>query len=312
MAEDILSKLKSTDRTLVLGTSGGGKSNGVFHYLDYLSKKNIPFLVWDHHNEYGGLKGVQYIKRVPPRPWELLKFNIPIIIQPGGTIEYRQKLLSKLLTDLIKHPRTKIPWVLIIEEGHNYAPANKNPPCKDKLVTIYKEGRKWGYGCVTITQNVVGIDSEMIMEAQQVIIFRLIFSTPYLDKKLVKMTQDKNIMLKSRNLEVGQALFINRSGNITGPVKFPLRNDKTGGHTLETISVKGHPELLKEYLGKPPTQKEQTEPQEDNTLVIAAATIIIIIILIAAMVGVAYHFTKEPAEVNDGQTDNPNPSTTPF
>lgn len=75
----------------------------------------------------------------------------------------RMFVVTRLLTELVAWMRTQpgsssLRALLYMDEVFGYFPPTANPPCKKPMLTLLKQARAYGVGCVLSTQNPVDLD----------------------------------------------------------------------------------------------------------------------------------------------------------
>src|SRR6056297_3393766 len=129
-----------TGRGFVTGKSGSGKSNTASVMIENLLSKNFPVLIVDTDGEYYGLKEQFELLHagadeecdivVSPEHAEklahlALEQNVPIILDVSGYLE--EDTANELLLEVVKQlfakeKRLKKPFLLVVEECHEYIP----------------------------------------------------------------------------------------------------------------------------------------------------------------------------------------------
>lgn len=68
-------------------------------------------------------------------------------------------LLNEILTWVRTQPGTSsLRAILYMDEVYGYFPPTKNPPSKTPMLTLLKQARAYGFGCILATQNPVDLD----------------------------------------------------------------------------------------------------------------------------------------------------------
>jgi len=75
----------------------------------------------------------------------------------------RMFVVTRLLTEIVSWMRTQpgspsLRALLYMDEVFGYFPPTENPPCKRPMLTLLKQARAYGVGCVLSTQNPVDLD----------------------------------------------------------------------------------------------------------------------------------------------------------
>lgn len=75
----------------------------------------------------------------------------------------RMFVVTRLLTEIVSWMRTQsgspsLRALVYMDEVFGYFPPTENPPCKRPMLTLLKQARAYGVGCVLATQNPVDLD----------------------------------------------------------------------------------------------------------------------------------------------------------
>ncbi|XVH31029.1 helicase HerA domain-containing protein [Haloferacaceae archaeon DSL9] len=181
-----------TGRGFVTGKSGSGKSNTASVIIENLLSNNFPVLIVDTDGEYYGLKEAYEILhvgadeecdiQVSPEHAEkiaslALEQNVPIILDVSGYLDDAdaQELLLNTARHLFaKEKKLKKPFLLVIEECHEYIPEKGGMGEAGKmLIKIGKRGRKHGLGILGISQRPADVKKDYITQCDWLVWHRL-------------------------------------------------------------------------------------------------------------------------------------------
>ncbi|RLM72947.1 ATP-binding protein [Halorubrum sp. Atlit-26R] len=172
-----------TGRSFITGKSGSGKSNTASVVIENLLDSGFPVLIVDTDGEYYGLKEEYEILHagaddecdivVSPEHAEklanlALEQNVPIILDVSGYLE--EETANELLLEVVKQlfakeKRLKKPFLLVIEECHEYIPEGGGMDETGKmLIKVGKRGRKHGLGIVGISQRPADVKKDFITQ----------------------------------------------------------------------------------------------------------------------------------------------------
>ncbi|KAB1196475.1 MULTISPECIES: ATP-binding protein [Haloferax] len=181
-----------TGRGFITGKSGSGKSNTASVMIENLLSSNFPVLIVDTDGEYYGLKqefellhaGADHecdIQVSPEHAERLatlaLEQNVPIILDVSGYLD--DSAADELVTEVAKHlfakeKRLKKPFLMLIEECHEYIPEKGGMDEAGKmLIKIGKRGRKHGLGVVGISQRPADVKKDFITQCDWLVWHRL-------------------------------------------------------------------------------------------------------------------------------------------
>ena len=172
-----------TGRGFITGKSGSGKSNTASVVAEKLLNSAFGLLIVDVDGEYYGLKEEYEILHagadeecdivVSPEHAEklatlALEQNVPIILDVSGYLE--ESVANELLLAVTKHlfakeKRLKKPFLLVVEECHEYIPEGGGMNETGKmLIKVGKRGRKHGLGIVGISQRPADVKKDFITQ----------------------------------------------------------------------------------------------------------------------------------------------------
>ncbi|MFC7325303.1 ATP-binding protein [Halorubrum rutilum] len=172
-----------TGRSFITGKSGSGKSNTASVVIENLLSNGFPVMIVDTDGEYYGLKEEYEILHagaddecdivVSPEHAEkiaelALEQNVPIILDVSGYLE--EETANELLLEVVrqlfaKEKRLKKPFLLVVEECHEYIPEGGGMDETGKmLIKVGKRGRKHGLGVVGISQRPADVKKDFITQ----------------------------------------------------------------------------------------------------------------------------------------------------
>ncbi|MFC6890456.1 helicase HerA domain-containing protein [Halorubrum trueperi] len=172
-----------TGRSFITGKSGSGKSNTASVVIENLLDNGFPVMIVDTDGEYYGLKEEYEILHagaddecdivVSPEHAEklanlALEQNVPIILDVSGYLE--ESVANELLLAVVKQlfakeKRLKKPFLLVVEECHEYIPEGGGMDETGKmLIKVGKRGRKHGLGIVGISQRPADVKKDFITQ----------------------------------------------------------------------------------------------------------------------------------------------------
>ncbi|OYR45656.1 ATP-binding protein [Halorubrum sp. Ea8] len=172
-----------TGRGFITGKSGSGKSNTASVVAEKLLDSALGILIVDVDGEYYGLKEEYEILHagaddecdivVSPEHAEKLATlaldqNVPIILDVSGYLE--EETANELLLEVVKQlfakeKRMKKPFLLVVEECHEYIPEGGGMDETGKmLIKVGKRGRKHGLGIVGISQRPADVKKDFITQ----------------------------------------------------------------------------------------------------------------------------------------------------
>jgi hypothetical protein len=172
------------------------------------------------------------------RPQDLVKANTVTILTLPGVDDFMQQIAVSILARKLLRAREVgeiLPFFLYVEEAYLYAPNTENPPSKDALIKLVRQGRKFGIGVGISTQQPSNVDSKIIAQCHLKIILRLDASadlnyvTPWLGPEARYYTS----MLPS--FPDGRAIVASKDLKRPVIVNIRSRKSKHGGRTAAVI-----------------------------------------------------------------------------
>ena len=213
-----------TGRGFVTGKSGSGKSNSISVIIENLLDENFPMLVVDSDGEYYGLKEAYEVLhvgadeecdiQVSPEHAEriatlALEENVPIILDVSGYLD--DDVAHELLLETAKHlfakeKKLKKPFLLVVEECHEYLPEKGGMGEAGKmLIKIGKRGRKHGLGIVGISQRPADVKKDFITQCDWLVWHRLTWQN---DTKVVRRILGSEYAEAIEELDDGEGFLV--------------------------------------------------------------------------------------------------------
>ncbi|ARS88671.1 ATP-binding protein [Natrarchaeobaculum aegyptiacum] len=231
-----------TGRGFVTGKSGSGKSNTASVIAEELLEAGFPLLIVDTDGEYYGLKEEYEMLhagadeecdiQIGPEHAEqmatlALEENVPIILDVSGYLdeEVADELLRETARQLfVKEKKLKKPFLLVVEEVHEYIPEGGGGGETGKLlIKIGKRGRKHGLGILGISQRPADVKKDFITQANWLVWHRLTWDN---DTKVVGRIIDTEYSELVSELNDGQA-FVQTDWNEVDVRKIQFRRKRT-------------------------------------------------------------------------------------
>jgi hypothetical protein len=108
---------------------------------------------------------------------------ISVVALSGYTGDFQATMYSIVADNLFEarvRDELKLPVLLLLEEAHNFAPAQANTPAEQRAITttrqIAQEGRKFGVGLILISQRPSRLDETTLSQCNSYIIMRYAFT----------------------------------------------------------------------------------------------------------------------------------------
>jgi len=241
----------------ILGIRGSGKSNTAGVIFEELLRHNYPMSIVDIEGEYFGLKekyevlvvgtgdGVE-IEIDPGCAEEIaqvsLEKNVPVVLDLSGFLsDERTELLKAYLTSLWDLAgRLRRPYIIGIEEAHEFIPQGVKTELKEMIARIALRGRKRGLGAIIVSQRSAKVDKDVLSQAGILFLHRVVHEVDmrvYGELLPWRKSEVKEIV---SSLETGDCIYIN--GDEILPIYVRERETFHAGFTPSLESV-APPEL---------------------------------------------------------------------
>ncbi|HDL86341.1 MAG TPA: DUF87 domain-containing protein [Candidatus Acetothermia bacterium] len=175
----------------ILGIRGSGKSNTAGVIFEELLHNNYPLSIIDIDGEYFGLKEkyeVLVVGRGEGVEIEVdencaqeiaqisMEKNIPIVVDLSGFLsEERTAFLQEYLSALwTLAGRLRHPYIIGIEEAHEFIPQGVKTELKELIARIALRGRKRGLGAIVISQRSAKVDKDVLSQAGMLFLHRVV------------------------------------------------------------------------------------------------------------------------------------------
>ena len=210
----------------ILGIRGSGKSNTAGVLFEELLKHNYPLSIVDIDGEYFGLKeqfeilvvghgeGVE-IEVDASCAGEIAQIsmekNIPVVLDLSGFLsEERTDFLNAYLNELwTLAGRLRRPYILGIEEAHEFIPQGIKTELKELVARVALRGRKRGLGAIIISQRSAKVEKDVLSQAGMLFLHRVVHEVDmrvYSELLPWKKSQTKEVISA---LETGDCVYIN-------------------------------------------------------------------------------------------------------
>ena len=236
-----------TGRSFITGKSGSGKSNTASVVIENLLDNGFPVLIVDTDGEYYGLKEEYEILHagaddecdivVSPEHAEkianlALEQNVPIILDVSGYLE--EETANELLLEVVKQlfakeKRLKKPFLLVVEECHEYIPEGGGMDETGKmLIKVGKRGRKHGLGIVGISQRPADVKKDFITQCDWLCWHRLTWDN---DTKVVGRILGSKYASAVEDLGDGEAFLMSDWDETIRRIQFHRKETFDAGAT---------------------------------------------------------------------------------
>lgn len=274
-----------TGRGVVLGKSGSGKSNSASVVVEELLDDGYPVLIVDVDGEYFGLKEEYEILhlgadeecdlQVGPEHAEkiaelTLEQNIPVILDVSGYLheDDQKELIKEVGRHLFaKEKKLKKPFLMLIEEVHEYIPESGLDDTGRMLIKIAKRGRKHGLGLCGISQRPADVKKDFITQCDWHVWHRLTWDN---DTNVVRRVLGADYADAVQDLDDGEAFLHTDWNDQIRRVQFRRKHTFDAGATpgLEEIERPDLKSVSEDILSELETisERKQAEANEIDRL----------------------------------------------
>lgn len=178
-------------------------------------------------------------EKLPTDRRELVRYGqISVVSLAGYTSDFQATIFSIVAEDIFEKRVSgdlKLQVLLLLEEAHNFAPANAYSEAEKRSISITKqvaqEGRKFGVGLIMISQRPSRLDGTTLSQCNSHIIMRMVNPA---DQNFVKRTiesiSESEVRMLS-GLDVGEAILAGQMINF--PVLARIKPPESKGEREE-------------------------------------------------------------------------------
>ncbi len=260
----------------VLGIRGSGKSNTAGVIFEELLEARYPLSIVDIDGEYFGLKekyevlvlgegehaDVELNRVTAAEVAELsLREGVPVILDVSDLVgAEREALLFEYLTRLwALAGRLRTPYMIGIEECHEFIPQGVRTRIKDVVVRIALRGRKRGLGTVIISQRSAKVEKDVLTQAGMLFLHRVVHEADMRVYGELLPWRKTEVKEGVTELRVGECIFL--AGALARKVAIRVRSTFHGGYTPSFRPVESPKlRLVRERLLDALTQREGPAP----------------------------------------------------
>ncbi|MFH1609305.1 MAG: ATP-binding protein [Candidatus Bipolaricaulota bacterium] len=230
----------------ILGIRGSGKSNTAGVIFEELLQAHYPMSLVDIDGEYFGLKEKYEVLVVGGGDHADVELNmaaagevadlslhegVPVILDVSDMLsEERERFVFDYLTRVWSLAgRLRTPYMIGIEECHEFIPQGVRTPLKDVIARIALRGRKRGLGAVVISQRSAKVEKDVLTQAGMLFLHRVVHEA---DMRVYgELLPWRKLEAKETvsQLGVGECIFM--SGSAARKVKIRVRHTFHGGYT---------------------------------------------------------------------------------
>lgn len=230
----------------VLGIRGSGKSNTAGVIFEELLAAHYPLSVVDIDGEYFGLKEKHEVLVVgggdhadveltPTTAAEVAELSmregVPVVLDVSDLLGgEREALLLDYLTRLwTLAGRLRTPYMIGIEECHEFIPQGVRTRLKDVIARIALRGRKRGLGAVIVSQRSAKVEKDVLTQAGMLFLHRVVHEADMRVYGELLPWRKGEVKELVSELRVGECIFL--LGAEARKVAIRVRETFHGGYT---------------------------------------------------------------------------------
>ena len=169
-------------------------------------------------------------QRMPQNREELVQYGkISIVSLAGYTGDFQATIYNLIADELFDakiRKELKLPFLIVLEEAHNFVPESGTSPAERQSIAITKqiaqEGRKFGVGLVVISQRPSRLDETALSQCNSYIIMRMVNPADQaFVRRVIESLGEEEVRLLP-DLNVGEALLSGQMVNFPTLVKMKL------------------------------------------------------------------------------------------
>ncbi|HIP99991.1 TPA: ATP-binding protein [Candidatus Bipolaricaulota bacterium] len=230
----------------ILGIRGSGKSNTAGVIFEELLAARYPLSIVDIDGEYFGLKekyevlvvgagenvDIELDVDAAPGVAELsLREGVPVILDVSDMLaEERELFVLEYLTRIWSLAgKLRKPYMIGIEECHEFIPQGMRTDLKEVIARIALRGRKRGLGAVIISQRSAKVEKDVLTQAGMLFLHRVVHEVDMRVYSELLPWPKAEVKEQVTSLGVGECIYL--SGQSIRKVKIRPRHTFHGGFT---------------------------------------------------------------------------------
>lgn len=218
--------------------------------MDYYTLRDIAYQAeldknsakWNVINAIERLNSYDIFSEQPTPVGEIVKRGrCSVINLKGVQPNVQEVVVARLINTLYRERKEEDipPFMLVVEEAHNFCPQKGSAVSLDNLINVASEGRKFGFGLCIVTQRPARVDKNVLSQCNTQIILKV---TNPNDLKAITSSVEGltgKAADEIQRLSVGEALVL--GANIALPiyVKIRVRKSQHGGKSITVIEEEG-------------------------------------------------------------------------
>ncbi len=172
------------------------------------------------------------------------KGQVSVVEMTNASLDLQQVGAAALLMQLFKARKEGIipPFMLVVEEAHNFCPQSGPAITSKVLRTIASEGRKFGMGLIIVSQRPAKVDKNVLSQCGTQIILKV--TNPNDLKAVISSVEGLTTRMAEEVQRLPVAVAIVVGGNLNEPVLVEVRTRMTrhGGAAVDIMGDLMDPE----------------------------------------------------------------------
>ncbi|TXT55425.1 MAG: putative DNA helicase [Candidatus Thorarchaeota archaeon] len=242
---DAFAKLKDTEWGLddlknALRDADDNTDSDQFQGIMSRMNEVIEFMMLDKNKEVP-LAGDDQPSLVAPGQMTILSLaGLDTMVQQAVVKHVSRKILSGGIAarrDIEAADKIPCPVLIVIEECHNFIPANGQAASMRILRRIASEGRKFGVGLCVVSQRPGKIDSDVLSQCNSMIVLRIVNPKDQRNIQDSAEALSQEMMKELPTLNVGEAVIFGPAINLPALVKIDKYPGKLGGEDIKVVDI---------------------------------------------------------------------------
>jgi hypothetical protein len=215
-----------------------GDDYDLFDILSAIQTDNNPA-------KWNVLNGLEHLQRIPtftnpPTPLDQIvsKGVVSVIELDSVPLDLQQLGAATLMKMLFKARKEGLipPFMLVVEEAHNFCPQSGPAITKGILKTIASEGRKFGMGLTIVSQRPAKVDKNVLSQCGTQIILKV--TNPNDLKAVIASVEGLTTRMADEIQRLPISIAITVGGSVSEPVLVEVRTRMTkhGGEAVDIFS----------------------------------------------------------------------------
>ena len=213
---------------------------------DAYDLSDVLSIVENDHNpaKWNIVNGLQHLLSMPffssprtPLSEIVQKGRISVIGLGDVPLDHQQIGVAALVRRLYIARREGAipPFMLVVEEAHNFCPQTGPAVTKEIIKTIASEGRKFGLGLMVVTQRAAKVDKNVLSQCGTQIIMKV--TNPNDIKAIISSVEGLDTRMSDEIQRLPVSIAIVVGGNVSNPIltEIRIRRTRHGGDEVDVL-----------------------------------------------------------------------------